>query len=104
MCATAAGPDKFNFPPAVDLHIHLSNSIPVHVEICQHVEKLINLGKGGSYPWSILYSFCKHICVASRQLSSTAWLFLLSAVITHTPGTHTALTAVFLDEIFFFLG
>lgn len=46
MHETAAGPDKFHFPPAVDLHIHLSNSGPVHVEICQHVEKLINLGKG----------------------------------------------------------
>lgn len=32
-------------------------------------------GKGGSYPWSILYSFCKHICVAPRQLSRTAAAF-----------------------------
>jgi hypothetical protein len=32
MQGTAAGPDKFSFPPAVDLHIHLSNWIPVHVK------------------------------------------------------------------------
>lgn len=46
MQGTAAGPDKFNFPPAVQLHIHLSHWIPVRVKLCQHVEKLINVGKG----------------------------------------------------------
>jgi hypothetical protein len=75
---------------------------PSYVESCQHVEKLINVC-GGSDPWSILYSFYKHICVAQRQLSWTAVALELSAVITRTPGTHAVLASLILDFFYLFL-